>query len=87
MSLLIGATMLVGLMQPIPERLIGLPVLAFTLTVVAAHLLVSSGVVGLFLVLCRRSLRPKLTLASAVVGMALGVPVLGTIYAHAVPGA
>lgn len=78
--------MLVGLIQPIPERFIGLPLLAFMLTVMAAHLLVSAGVVGLFLVLCRRSLRPKLTLASAVVGLTLGVPVLGTIYVHALPG-
>jgi hypothetical protein len=83
MLFLIAVMALVGSMQPIPARLLGLPFLVFSVGLLVAHLLVIFSAIGLTLVLSKRSQHPKLTLVSALVGLVVGLPVLATLYTNA----
>lgn len=80
LALLFASLHFIGLMQPIPVRLLGLPYVAFSLGLVSVHVFVLLGILGVVLVVSGRAPRPRLTLLSALVGLLVGVPALASLY-------
>jgi len=80
LALLLVLMFAITVFGQIPDRLATLPFLVFGVAFAAAHALVFSGIVGVALLVFRRTVDPKLTLVSAVVGLLLGTPVLAAIY-------